>query len=79
MVKCQNWQVDVPHPFRYYAADTLQQNENVTNPAKCLTATDLDTGVVAGRCLKKLSHQIHRIHPGLLPRITWLSAKIMDP
>jgi len=33
----------------YYAADTLQQNENVTNPAKCLTATDLDTGVVAGR------------------------------
>ena len=37
--------------FRYYAADTLQQSENVTNPAKCLTATDLDTGVVAGRCL----------------------------
>ena len=38
--------------FRYYAADTLQQTENVTNPAKCLTATDLDTGVVAGRCLR---------------------------
>ena len=34
---------------RYYSADTLQQCENVTNPAKCLTATDIDTGVVAGR------------------------------
>ena len=35
--------------YRYYSADTLQQCENVTNPAKCLTATDTDTGVVAGR------------------------------
>ena len=34
---------------RYYSADTLQQCENVTNPAKCLTATDIETGVVAGR------------------------------
>jgi len=33
----------------YYSADALQQCENVTNPAKCLTATDIDTGVVAGR------------------------------
>jgi len=33
----------------YYSADALQQCENVTNPAKCLTATDTDTGVVAGR------------------------------
>lgn len=33
----------------YYSADTLQPCENVTNPAKCLTATDIDTGVVAGR------------------------------
>ena len=35
--------------YRYYSADALQQCENVTNPAKCLTATDIDTGVVAGR------------------------------
>ena len=35
--------------YRYYSADTLQQCENVMNPAKCLTATDIDTGVVAGR------------------------------
>ena len=34
---------------RYYSADALQQCENVTNPAKCLTATDIETGVVAGR------------------------------
>ena len=34
---------------RYYSADALQQCENVTIPAKCLTATDIDTGVVAGR------------------------------
>ena len=35
--------------FRYYSADALQQCENLTNPAKCLTAIDTDTGVVAGR------------------------------
>ena len=37
--------------FRYYSADALQQCENLTNPAKCLTAIDTDTGVVAGRCI----------------------------
>lgn len=33
----------------YYSGNILQQCENVTNPAKCLTATEIDTGVVAGR------------------------------
>ena len=40
---------------RYYSADTLQPCENVTNPAKCLTATDIDTGVVAGRYVPDIS------------------------
>ena len=72
------------HPnliVRYYSGNILQQCENVTNPAKCLTATEIDTGVVAGRCFIFPRCQLQFLTCSCLDSLvktTWLSGRTVE-